>query len=160
MTFDFNGARIGPTRAELTEVETHKVVQRTSNGKFNRVPYGQYSIRAWTDGFYSASGEIRLEQKSLIVRLQLDLGAECYSFSSLSGTVSSNLRSHELWLKSVPLRGSEGTESRIGPSGQFFLGGLTAGDYVIVVLDGSAVLYTKVVKVVGQTSLKILPPSR
>ena len=160
MTFDLTGAIIGPTHAELTEVETRKVVQRTSNGKFNRVPFGEYSIRAWRDGFVSATREIRLEQKSLTVRLQLDIGLECYSFSSLSGTVSSKVGNHELWVKSVPLRGSEGTESRIEPSGRFFLGGLTAGDYVVVVLDGSAVIYTEVVKVIGQTNREISLPFR
>jgi hypothetical protein len=154
LAFSSIGKEIVSPRTELIDPTTNKIM-RSSRGRFERVPYGTYVIRVSAPGFRSEQREIRVNQSELTVRFQLGLGRECGDYSSLKGSVSPVDGSRELWLKVIPLRGSGGAEYRVGRKGYFLVSGLTEGEYVVLVLEGSSVVHTQIAAITGDTNLSI-----
>jgi hypothetical protein len=58
-------------------------------------------------------------------------------------------------VKLVPLRGSGGVETPIGRNGDFFVSGLEAGDYFLLVVEGKTIVSTRSVQIAGSERMSV-----
>lgn len=116
--FDIHGENLRSVQAELIDINTQKQLRSAQDGRIERIPYGQYRFRVWVQGFYSVDQELRVYQPKLGFRVQLSVGQECKVYSSLIGTVAPVEADRALWVKVLPLRGSGGIETAVGPQGR------------------------------------------
>ena len=150
--FSILGERLPTLDIDLIEVGTHTSLKSRLNGAVaKKIPYGTYIVRVSAPGFRSSEHEIRLDQPKILIRIQLSVSIECGGFSEVRGSVHPAPTDHELWVKLVPLRGVGGAEARVSQDGSFLAGGLDAGQYLLLVVDGEAIIHT--------VSLVVPPPS-
>jgi len=141
---------------ELRAADTSKVLQRSANGRLDRVKYGRYTVRVFVPGFDSEQVDVNVDRSEVIVRAQLAVSMECGAASSLSGSIASTGANRDLWVKLLPLRGGGGVEAP-ARGGYFLVTGLDAANYVLMVLDGGSVVHTEVIQVVGDKKVSIAP---
>ena len=113
------------------------------------VPYGEYTLRITADVFHTVERLVRVDQPEQVVRVQLVFAGleDCGdAYSGLHGTIAGLSPNQELWIKAVPVRGTGGGEARVGRYGNFLIGGLDPGTYVLLVMEGSRVLRSTVVE--------------
>ena len=141
--FSILGERLPTLDIDLIEVGTHTSLKSRFSGTVaTKIPYGTYIVRVSAPGFRRSEQEIRLDQPEILIRIQLSLAIECGGFSAVRGSVHPAPTGHELWIKLVPLRGVGGTEARVSQGGSFLAAGLDAGQYLLLVVDGKAILHT------------------
>ena len=99
-------------------------------------------MSASAPGFRRSEHEIRLDQPEILFRIQLSVAIECGGFREVRGSIHRAPTDHELWVKLVPLRGVGGTEARVSQDGSFLAGGLDEGQYLLLVVDGEAIVHT------------------
>jgi len=137
---DFTGATLPKAKIELIEVGSGK--------SFNidkAIPYGWYTMRLSLSGFQMIQRDVHLYQPNLIVRAEFSIRAECEGPRSIRGKIKSVPAGHELFVKIVPVLGTGGGESRVGPDGEFLVDGLEFGNYLLIVLDGAKAIHTETV---------------
>jgi hypothetical protein len=112
-----------------------------------RVPYGRYRLHVEEPGFKSKQIELAVFQPELTVRVELNIGGmSCPPDpSTISGRISGIPSGSEVWVKTVPLRGTGGVETRATSRGYFLLAGLEPTDYIVLVLVNDNVLAQRVV---------------
>jgi hypothetical protein len=142
--FSILGERLPILGIDLIEFGTHKSLKSRLNGAVaTKVPYGTYLVRVSAPGFRRSEREIHLDQPEVLVRMQLAVAVECSSsFAEIRGILRHAPPDRELWVKLVPLQGVGGAEVRISQNGSFLAGGLDEGQYLLLVLDGKAVVHT------------------
>jgi hypothetical protein len=119
------------------------------------VPYGHYDMRLIMPGFQMIQREVRVYQPNVVVRAEFSVRAECAGPESIHGRVKSLATGHELFVKVVPVLGTGGGESRVGPDGDFLIAGLEFGNYLLIVLDGLKAIHTETVVANDNKSLVI-----
>jgi len=141
--FSLRGERLPTLDIDLIEVGTHKSLESRFNGAAaTKIPYGRYVVKVSAPGFRRSEHEIVLDQPELLVRTQLAVAIECGDLTEVHGSVHPAPTDRELWVKLVPLRGVGGAEAHIGRDGSFLAGGLDDGQYLLLVVDGKAVVHT------------------
>jgi hypothetical protein len=154
--FSILGKRLPVLNIDLIEVGTHKSLKSRLNGaEATKVPYGTYLVRVSAPGFRSSEREVRLDQPETLVRMQLSVAVECGGFAEIRGALRHAPIDRELWVKFVPLQGVGGAEARIGQDGSFFAGGLDEGQYLLLVVDGQAIVHTTSLVVPANAPLDI-----
>jgi hypothetical protein len=147
---DFTGAILRIPKIELVEVGS-----KQSFDIQKPVPYGNYAMRLMMPGFQIIQREIRVYQPNLIVRAEFSVRGECEGPESIHGRVKSPPAGRELFVKIVSVLGTGGGESRVGPSGDFLIGGLDFGNYLLIVMDGNKAIHTETVTAMDSKSLVI-----
>jgi len=130
-----------------------------------RVPYGAYRMRVGAPAYQPAEREIRVAQANTAIRLELPLPRECENYATILGNaklgnVKPAVGPGNLWVKAIPVFGTGGSEAPIAADGTFRIAGLDDGNYLLMVLDGSTILYTETLaKVSGnrQVTLDLRP---
>jgi len=154
--FSILGERLSILDVDLIEVGTHKSLKSRLNGAVAaKIPYGAYLVRVSAPGFRGSEREIHLDQHEILVRMQLSVSIECGGFEEIRGTLRHASANRELWVKLVPLQGVGGAEARVGQDGSFLAGGLDGGQYLLLVLDGKAIVHTANLVVPGSAPLDI-----
>ena len=152
---DSRGHRIDSVSADLIEAGPTRSFKSAFRDGVARVPYGEYLLRVQASGFYTSEFKVRVLQSEMVVRAQIALGAECRGYSSIGGSIKSKSGERELYVKAIPVRGVGGSEARVGRQGTFLMAGLDSGEYLLIVLEGTSVLHTRVVVAAGETNVKI-----
>lgn len=141
--FSIVGERLSDPDIDLIEVGTQKSLKSQFDGAVAaNIPYGTYLVRVSLVGFRTSEREIHLDQPELLVRIQLSVGVACVGFPEIRGSLHHAPADHELWVKLVPLQGVGGAEARVSEDGSFLLKGLDDGQYLLLVVDGKAVIHT------------------
>jgi hypothetical protein len=141
--FSILGERLSTLDIDLIEVGTHKSIKSQFKGAVAaKIPYGTYLVRVSAPGFRRSECEIHLDQPEVFVRIQLSVSIECGGFAEIRGSIHSAPADRELWVKLVPLQGVGGAEARVSQDGSFLAGGLDAGQYLLLVVDGKAIVHT------------------
>ena len=137
------GERLTYPDIDLIEAGTHKSLKSRFNGAVaTKIPYGTYIARVSAPGFRRSEREFRLNQPDSLVRIQLSVAIECGGFADVRGGIRPAPADRELWVKLVPLRGIGGAEARVSRDGSFLAGGLDDGQYLLLVVDGKAIVHT------------------
>jgi len=137
---DMTGATLPNPKVELIEVGSNKSFDINK-----AIPYGWYTMRLSLPGAQMIQRDVRLYQPTLIVRAEFSIRAECEGPRSVHGTIKLVPPGHELFVKIVPVLGTGGGESRVGPGGEFLIDGLEFGNYLLIVLDGNKAVHTETV---------------
>jgi hypothetical protein len=153
--FDVLGAPIQMVNADLLEAKTMRKLASGKKGRFDAVLYGEYTVRMAAPGFYAVDVPIRLDQATLNVRVQLTVGEECRTFSTIAGRATGAKVANGLWVKVIPVHGSGGMEAPINSNGYFVASGLDRGLYLILVMDGLTSVHTETVLLRGDTRISI-----
>jgi hypothetical protein len=116
--------------------------------KATRIPYGSYAIQISPPGTRTVSKTLTVAQPEVHFRyVSPYLRFPCdVPKTGISGKVERNGLSDELWVKAIPARGLNVTESKVGPYGYFQVSGLDEGSTVLLVLRGDEVLATTTVR--------------
>ena len=150
------GERLSPLDIDLIEVGTHKSMKSKLKGAVaTKLPYGTYVLRVSAPGFRRAEREFRLDQPESSVRIQLSVAVECGGVAQVRGGIHPASADRELWVKLVPLRGVGGSEARVGRDGSFLVGGLEDGQYLFLVVDGTAIVHTAMFAVPRSSPLDV-----
>jgi hypothetical protein len=156
LAFSILGDRLPTLGIDLIELGTQKKYQvPVPEGVAKKIPYGTYTLRVSAPGFRSVSRELRLDQPEALVRIQLSVSVECGGFAEIGGHVQPVPRDRELWVKLVPLRGIGGAEVRVSRDGSFLASGLDDGQYLLLVVDGRAVVHTESLDVPSSTRVTV-----
>jgi hypothetical protein len=154
--FSMLGERLPTLGIDLIEVGTHKSLKSRLNGVVaTKIPYGTYLVRVSAPGFRSSAREFRLDQPEILVRIQLSVSVECGGLAEVRGSVHPAPADRELWVKLVPLRGVGGAEARVSRDGTFLAGGLDDGQYLLLVVDGKAIVHTASLAVPQRSPLDV-----
>lgn len=154
--FSVLGERLPTLDIDLIEVGTHKSLKSRLNGAVAaKIPYGTYLVRVSAPGFHRSEHEIRLDQPEILVRIQLSVAVECGGFAEVRGSIHPAPTDRELWVKLVPLWGVGGAEARVSQDGSFLAGGLDDGQYLLLVVDGKAIVHTASLVVTRSSSLDV-----
>lgn len=128
---------------DLIEVGTHTSLKSRLRGAVAaKIPYGTYLLRVSAPGFRRSEREIHLDQPDLLVRMQLSVSVECGGLAEIRGTLHHAPSDRRLWVKLVPLRGVGGAEALVSANGSFLVAGLDEGQYLLLVVDGKAIIHT------------------
>lgn len=150
------GERLSPLDIDLIEVGTNKSLKSKVQGAVaTQVPYGTYLVRASVPGFRRSEREIHLDQPEVLVRMQLSTGAECAGFAEIRGSIHSAPANHELWVKLVALQGVGDAEAHVAQDGSFLFGGLGDGQYLLLVVDGKAIVHTESLTILRSSILDV-----
>ncbi len=133
----------------LLDAETKRLVERfPSQHVLGHVRYGAYILQVSAPGFYTREIPIRVARAETKVEITLQVAKECGpEYSGVAGIIRRTSSMGTLWVKLVSLHGSEATDLAVRPDGSFGIDGLLPGDYVLLVLDGSAVVHMETVRV-------------
>ena len=154
--FSVLGERLSSLDVDLIEVGTQKTLRSKLKGTVaKKLPYGTYLMRVSAPGFRRSERQIILDQSELLVRIQLSISIECGGFAEIRGTLHQTPADRELWVKLVPLHGAGGAEARVSHDGSFLAGGLDGGQYLLLVVDGNAIVHTASVVVPKRELLDI-----
>jgi len=154
--FSLLGERLPNLGIDLIEVGTQKSLKSHVHGAVaTKVPYGTYVLRVSASGFRSVQRELRLNQPEILVRIQLPVSIECGGFAEIGGAIYPAPEDRELWLKLVPLRGVGGAEVRVSRDGSFLASGLDDGQYLLLVVDGKAIIHTESLGVPRSSRLNV-----
>lgn len=141
--FSILGERLSTLDIDLIEVGSQRSFKSQIKGAVaTKIPYGTYLVRVSVPGFRRSEREIHLDQPEVSVRAQLSVSIECGGFAEIRGSIHSAPTDRELWVKLVPLQGVGGAEARVNRDRSFLVGGLNAGQYLLLVVDGKAVVHT------------------
>jgi hypothetical protein len=141
--FSMLGERLSTLDIDLIEIGTHQSVKSRLNGAVaTKIPYGTYIARVSAPGFRRSEREFRLDQPEILVRIQLSVAIECGGLAEVRGGLHPAPAGRELWVKIVPLRGVGGAEARVNRDGSFLAAGLDDGQYLLLVVDGKAIVHT------------------
>jgi hypothetical protein len=131
-----------PLDIDLIEVGTHKSLKsQLKDAVAAKLPYGTYIVRVSAPGFRRSEREFLLDQPESSVRIQLSVAVECGGVTQVRGGIRPASADRELWVKLVPLRGVGGSEARVGRDGSFLVGGLEDGQYLLLIVDGTAIVH-------------------
>ncbi len=118
-----------------------------------KLRYGKYKVRVLAPGFISQDREFVLDESELTLRIRLDVSIECGSrFTEIHGRVTPPPDDRELWIKSVPVLGTGDLEVRVKRDGNFVVGGLEFGKYILLVLDGNSVVHSRTIPIDGRSA--------
>jgi hypothetical protein len=138
------GERLPVLDIDLIEVGTHKSLKSHLKGSVvEKIPYGTYLVRVSAPGFHSSQREILLDQPEVSVRIQLSVAMECADFEEIRAVLHHALAGRELRVKLVPLQGVGGAEARVSHDGSFLFGGLDEGQFLLLVVDGKAIIHAE-----------------
>jgi hypothetical protein len=88
--------------------------------------------------------ELALAQPNLIVRTTLEtaLGENCGpEVYFINGLVKGAEETSRLWVKMVPLIGSEALEAPVGKHGNYLIAGVRSEQYLLIVMDGETPIH-------------------
>jgi hypothetical protein len=154
--FSVLGERLPNLSIDLIEAGTGKSFKAQFRGAVaENIPYGTYRLRVWSPGFRSFERELRLYQPEVSLRTQLSVSVECQGLAEIAGVVQPAPKHRELWVKLVPLRGIGGVEVHVSRDGWFLASGLDDGEYLLLVVDGNAIVHTESVDVPRSTRVTV-----
>jgi hypothetical protein len=96
-----------------------------------------------------------LNQPEVAIRTQLSVSVECGGPTEIAGVIQPAPKNRELWVKLVPLRGVGGIEVHVSRDGWFLASGLDDGPYLLLVVDGNAVVHAESVDLPRSTRLTV-----
>ena len=113
-----------------------------------KVGYGTYRLEVESPLYYFKPRAITVAQQRTVLRVVMSIGMACIDpFRPIRGMVEGMRKGEELWVKAVPARGAgTGEEVRVDGGGTFVIPGLPAGEYLVLVLRGTDVAGTAVVR--------------
>ena len=154
--FTTPGERLANIVIDLIEVGSGKSLTSKFHGaEASRIPYGFYRVRISAPGFRSMERELLLDQPALTLRTQLTVSMECGGFAKIDGSIQPAPGDRELWVKAVPAIGSGGSEAPVSRDGKFLIAGLDDGDYLLLVLDGKSIVYTRTLAAFGEKHVTV-----
>lgn len=120
-----------------------------------KVGYGSYRLEVKAAGFYAAPRAITVGHQRMEFRVVMGFDMGCMDpFRPILGEVTGMRKGEELWVKAVPTRGAgNGEEVRVDGGGTFVIPGLAAGEYLVLVMRGTAVAGTAVVRTFEKQSV-------
>lgn len=138
--------RVVNLRGELIPGATAGLFRGRERFGLEKVGYGRYRLEVETTGFFGTR-EITVAQQRTVVRIVAELGMSCLDERRpIRGVVDGMRKGEELWVKAVPVYGVGGAEVRVDGGGTFIIPGLVAGEYLVLVLRGTNVAGTAVVR--------------
>jgi hypothetical protein len=109
---------------------------------FERIPFGLYDLEIQAAGFSTRRERVGIYRSE--VRLWVGLFVSPIHAGERSEIVGSiTPRRQDLWVRLVPLYSSDFVEDRVKPSGEFFIGGLHPGRYVLLVFSKEDLIMTR-----------------
>ena len=155
--FSVLGERLSNISVDLVEVGSKQSFRSHVNGStVGMIPFGLYEARVWAPGFRTARREVRVNDRDVLVRVQLAVSIECDALHELAGVVRPSPADLNFWVKLVPLRGVGGSEVPVSRDGSFRLTGLDAGQYLLLVVDGKEVVHTATTTVPSATRIDVV----
>lgn len=147
-------SRRGDNVIDLVQPHTNKSFRANFRGtKVSDIPYGNYILRLTVPGFKNYEQPLRVYQPLVSVRICLnvsEIGGT--SIPVINGTVMPiSSVSSNLWVKLMPILGNNFMmESRVQSNGSFRLAGFDDGEYLLVLIRGTVVIYSKQVYLGGR----------
>jgi hypothetical protein len=146
------GRPVGKALAVLKAIGPPKQYRQSGETiRFEKVPFGLYDLEIQAAGFSTRRERIEIYQPEVHLWFGLFV-------SPLHGDqrpeITGSIMPHEtnpkdLWVRLVPLLGSDFVEDRVGPSGEFRLTGVHPGRYVLLVFNQEKLLMTQPVDFPG-----------
>lgn len=148
IAFDTNGRYLGAPTASLFEADDHtSLAPRFRNGAARSVPFGIYRIEARLPGYSSEVRYVRVFQPSVSVILGLTFSLELPAIPpSLQGHVV-GLIPPRTFVRLIGVYSSTSMESTIDSEGNFRLGGLSDGQFLLLVVSQDGILASKAISI-------------
>ena len=142
-----DGKSIAPAQVKLVQVGS-KTDYGTAfkDGLARNIPFGEYDLEVFVPGFRTYEQRLSVFRSQVTVRAAMSISVGEQSGSlSVKGNVSLGMDSQggkETWVLAFPLVGSPGNtiQSLVGTHGEFLLETVMPGPYLLVVVQGTAVL--------------------
>ena len=121
----------------------------------DKVGYGRYRLEVEAPAYFASPREITVAHQRTVFRVVMRIGMGCNDEGwPIRGQVTGMRKGEELWVKAVPARGAgTGEEVRVDGGGTFVIPGLVAGEYLVLVLRGTQVVGTAVVRTFEKESV-------
>jgi hypothetical protein len=162
----FVGEHLEDAVVTLVQKATNKALGQLLTVKDARhitslVPYGEYELHVRRPGFRSHKQSLPIYQPRLSLRVFLRVAQITDEApTEVVGTVTAVPASAKLWIKMFPLLTGEFIgEAEVESDGRFRLTGLDAGEYLLVVMNGTECIYTKQLRLYGIVKATIVLPS-
>ena len=141
-------------RGEPIEGATAALFRGRERFDMEKVGYGRYRLEVRAPGYFAAPREITVGHQRTELRVVMSFGMACMDpFRPIRGVVEGIRKGEELWVKAVPVCGLGGEEVRVDGGGTFVIPGLAAGEYLVLVMRGTAVAGTAVVRTFEKQSV-------
>jgi hypothetical protein len=154
-----NGGRVQNGRVDLLQHGTRKSFGTSfRQWRGTNIPYGEYVLRVEAPGFRTHEQNLRVYRPSVTVRIGLRVTLmDDEPVRVVQGRVIAADRDiDELWIKLVPiLAGGPPMDARVATDGTFSLGGIDPGEYLLMVIRGTAVIHTKQKMLFGDETIDI-----
>jgi hypothetical protein len=131
------------------------LVQRYTNQNFrdnfrglqgSNIPYGDYMLRLAVPGFKNYEQTLRVYQPLVFVRIGLNVSLNVDTPIPIAkGNIKPiSTDTSSLWIKLIPIVNNNSLmESRVKSDGSFQFAGFDLGEYLLVVLRGTTIIYNK-----------------
>jgi hypothetical protein len=150
LAFESRGAFLGAPDVRLFESEEHKNLAGAFHGGVaDHIPFGDYRIEAYLNGFYPETRYVSVFQRSVTVVVGLLLGREARILPvppTLHGRISGPTPElKKTFVKAIGVYSNQSIESGIGPDGGFDLSIPQEGRYVLLVVNEDGVLASRTI---------------
>lgn len=141
----------GATVTLISVGPNEKFTATGGEAKFQKIPFGRYSLETRLLGFEPWKQVVRVYQPSLVFRIGLELGADhAYERAELSGAIKPGVGGRsDLWVRLMALYTSDLIENAVDSSGHFELNGMAHGKYLLFLFEKGKLLATKPIDVLG-----------
>lgn len=125
---------------------------RRSSGQgtisFEQLPFDLYEIEVQASGFSKRTERVGVYQPNMYLTIGLfPSPVHPAERSEILGLITHSAQS--LWVRLVPLYSSDFIEDRVSPSGEFRLGGLFPGRFVLLVFAEDTLVKSEIVDYIG-----------
>ena len=150
IAFDTNGRLLGPPVVTVFDSdEGNHLAAEFHAGMAVGVPYGTYRIKAHLTAYASDVRYVRVYQPSVTIIVGLTLSEELPEFPpTLRGRIKSQREiPKQTFVRLVGLYSAISIDASVAADGAFELGGLSAGRFLLLVIDNTGVLTSKIVTI-------------
>ncbi len=140
----------------LVKFGTEERVGVFHNGRASGIPVGEYSLRVREPGFKWHDQRLSVRSQEVYTKLLLHVANLPTNLAKLNGVIKSASPSD--WIKLVPIlnSGAPILEAKVRSDGTFELAGIDAGDYFILVIRGSRVVWTKQLSILSDLQVEVV----
>jgi hypothetical protein len=146
LAFDTYGRPLGPPRIKLFELgdDHHDFGDKFRHGVATGIPYGDYSIEAWLEGYAWDSKAIRIYGPHVSAVVGLTFKTEPPLIPpDLPGQVVGPVPARNTFARLVGIYNNVAIDSLVDADGRFTLFGISDGKYLLLVVGESGVLASR-----------------